>query len=333
MIGERIEASHPFPIGAALILAAGLALAAVGLGTGNRDVAIGGALPIAAGAMLLIWGIGRPFAARFREDGLLVEGQGEPVLVPYASIRNIKVGGRLANPKGPDRGRRPIEILHDSGILRIPSRSSFPTHAIVRFLADRIPDRGSREVNPALADFLRVQEEKFGPEHVYTFRATDRTWKSSLGGLRAFACGVILGGGAWIFLGTRGIGSDGWSPAGIVALIFGLLLFAASFSSFQTTGQTRKLRKNAGLVIGPGGMAMIQGSIQGELRWAELLEARFRDGPRLLQASHGHGIPGIVLRVKGAEIVIADVYDRPLYIIHDLIQMSAELTEPVDVEP
>lgn len=333
MIGERIEARNAFPLGAALLLVAGLGLVAAGLGTGNRDLAIGGALPIAIGAAWWTLRPGRPFTATFQEDGLLVEGEGEPYLVPYASIRNVKVGGRLANPKGPDRGRRPIELLHESGHLRIPARSSFPTHAIVRFLADRIPDRGSREVNPALADFLRVQEETFGPEHIYTFGAADRVWKSSLRGLRAFSLGAMLGAAIWIGLGAAGIGSDGWSPAGIVVLVFGLLLFAASFSEFQTTGQTRKLRKNAGLVIGPGGMAMIQGPIQGELRWAELLEARLQDGVRAFQASHGAGIPGIMLRVKGAEILIADVYDRPLYVIHDLIQMSAELAEPVDAEP
>ncbi len=333
MIGERIEARHAFPLGAALFLLVGLGLLAAGLGMGNRDLAIGGVLPIAIGAVWWASGSVRPFTGTFQEEGLLVEGEGEPFLVPYSSIRNVKVGGRLANPKGPDRGRRPIELLHDSGVLRIPSRSSFPTHTILRFLADRIPDRGSRDVNPALADFLRVQEAKFGPEHVYTFRAADRTWKSSLRGLRAFSIGGILGGAAWIGLGALGIGSDGWSPAGIVTLIFGFLLFAASFSEFQTAGQTRKLRKNAGLVIGPGGMAMIQGPIQGELRWAELVETRFQDGARAFQSTPAAAVPGIVLRVKGAEIVIADVYDRPLYVIHDLIQMSAELTEPVDVEP
>ncbi len=42
--------------------------------------------------------------------------------------------------------------------------------------------------------------------------------------------------------------------------------------------------------------------------------------------------PGILLRVKGADIVIADIYDRPLHVIDNRILASSGRSTPLDRE-
>lgn len=332
MIGERLEAHDPFPLGALLSLTAGVGMLAAGQGLGNVGLAVGAALPIAIGGMWWLLGADRPFTGTFRDDGLMVEGEGDPVLVPYADIRNIRVGGRPANPTGSDRKPRPIAILHGTGALRIASRSNFPTHEIVRFLASRVPDRGGRDVNPALADFLRSQEQAFGPENVVTFRDASSLLTGSRRSFRAFCAGVMLGGASWLALALSGMVPEEWGVAGGAVIVAGVGLYGAGFAESPAAAPMRKLRKGASLVIGPRGMAMVQGPIQGELRWAELLEARFQDRPRAFSSTTTGMVPGILLRVKGAEILIADIYDRPLFVIHDRIMTAAELLEPIDAE-
>jgi hypothetical protein len=38
-----------------------------------------------------------------------------------------------------------------------------------------------------------------------------------------------------------------------------------------------------------------------------------------------------LLRVKGANIVIADIYDRPLYVIHNRILAASGRSTPLDL--
>jgi hypothetical protein len=77
--------------------------------------------------------------------------------------------------------------------------------------------------------------------------------------------------------------------------------------------------KNASLVIAPEGMAMVQGLIQGEVKWPELLDVRFNVKPVGFHMGHHTAFPGIMLSVKGANILIADIYDRPLHVIYNRI--------------
>ena len=78
---------------------------------------------------------------------------------------------------------------------------------------------------------------------------------------------------------------------------------------------------------------MVQGDIQGEVRWPELLEIRFNARPRGLNLGNQRAmLPGIRLWVKGAEIVIADIYDRPLCVIYNRILAAAGRSNPVEAE-
>jgi hypothetical protein len=333
MIGERLESQGGLPWAALLVLAVGVVLVATGLTPGLHELATGGVLPLALGASFWLMGRERHFTATVREEGLDIETGVEPILVPYMSIRNIKVGGRLADPVGCRKSSSRITVLHDGGLLNIPSRLNFPSHQVYRFLAEQVPRSGGRDVNPVLADYLERQEQYFGPESVATFRAASRRMRGAWLGYRAFWIGVMVSGGIWSALAISGLVDSGWGVAGFLCILFGALLYGISFAEGISSGGAIKNWKKASIVVGPHGMAMIQGDIEGEVRWPELLEIRFNTtGSAFNLTSLTASLPGILLRVKGAHILIADIYDRPLHVIHGRILASSGRSTPLDLE-
>jgi len=79
-------------------------------------------------------------------------------------------------------------------------------------------------------------------------------------------------------------------------------------------GPAPRARRRPGLVIAPDGLALVQGDLSGELGWEEL-----RDVKLMQRAGPNGTAPAVVLHVKGAIITIADVYDRPVALIHQQI--------------
>ena len=59
--------------------------------------------------------------------------------------------------------------------------------------------------------------------------------------------------------------------------------------------------------------------IHTEVGWAEVQEVRFRDQAHAFRVSSASHPTGLALRVEGATIIIADIYDRPLHVIHERI--------------
>ncbi|MGO9469427.1 MAG: hypothetical protein ACLQIB_54365 [Isosphaeraceae bacterium] len=330
MIGERIESRGDLPWVWLFFLAVGLGLVTAGLIFGTHWLLTGAALPLALGGSLCLFGRERSLTATFREHGLEVEDAGPPVLVPYASIQNITAGGRLADPAEFRKASCPIEVAHDGGLLQIPSRLNFPSHEVYRFLAKRVPDRGGRDVNPVLAEYLEDQERRFGQDGVRTYRAASRRLRGGRRGYRAFLFGLMGTGAAWTAAGFSGFDETAWGAAGIICAFLGAILYAASFGE-----GIREIKnwKKASLVIGPEGMAMVQGDIQGEVLWPELLQIRFNARPRGFTLGNQRAmLPGILLKVKGANIVIADIYDRPLYVIYHRILAASGRSKPRDGE-
>ncbi len=329
MIGERLESIGHLPRSALSLLAVGIGLLIAGLLSGINGVAIGAALPLLLGTSLWLFGQEPPLTARVREDGLEVENAGPPILVPYVSIQNITVAGRLADPARIRKDSCSITVVHDDGLLEIPSRLNFPSHEVYRFLAERVPDSGGRDVNAVLAEFLDSQERSFGRDRVRTFCAASRRLTGTRRAYRAFLIGVIVAGAAWTAFGFSGWVETAWGAAGIVCVFVGALLYAASFGEGV---RAIKNWRNASLVIGAEGLAMVQGDIQGVVRWPELLEIRFNAKPHGLNIFNERAmLPGILLRVKGADIVIADIYDRPLFVIYNRILAASGRSNPRDV--
>lgn len=327
MIGERLESQFQVPWFALLLLIAGLGLMAVGFSTQASPMVAASVLPLAVGASLLVFGRPPQFSALVREDGLEVEGSGGPLLVPYASIRNIKANGRPADPRRTSSAS--MTVLHDGGVLHIPARLNVPTVEVLRLLVDRLPTSGGREVHPDLVDYLQRQEMYFDAESVATYCAARRLVTGSRRGLRAFAVGMIVGGVIETALASSGNFDVVWAVPGVFCAAIGLVMLITSFVENTASGPLLKQWRKSSLVVGPTGLAMVQGPIHGEVRWPELLEIRFQPKPRGFPPTPANLVPGILLRVKGADIVIADIYDRPLCVIYGRIMTAAGRAEPL----
>ncbi len=110
-----------------------------------------------------------------------------------------------------------------------------------------------------------------------------------------------------------------WLPVGIVLAVFGGLFYLLFRLPATATGVRIKNWRQASLVISPVGLAMVQGDVQGELRWNEVQNVQLRGRAKGIHVTSETTKPGIVLSVEGAKILIADIYDQPLATIHEKI--------------
>lgn len=345
MIGTRLESRSGTPIGAIAWLLLAALLVAGAVAAGNIRPAVGALLPAAIG-LALILARPNPFAATVGEHGLILDdprrrpgddafgpaddrpGEGQPTLA-YEEIQGLFPVGRARLTTLPGPQRFEIRASHPGGVVRIPKRLNASSDDLYRFLTERVPDRGSRDVNPALAAYLKQNEAAFGPERVWSYAAASHlAVKPPMTGLRAGSIAALLVGVLWIVGGVyvannRGI-EDGkaWAGAGGFVAIFGGLFWLVSYatSADRATSLVKKWRQ-ASLVITPVGLALVQGDIQGEVTWGELRDVRLqhrKGGSFHLESTAA--LNGILLKIAGADIVIADIYDRPLHIIYERIR-------------
>lgn len=136
---------------------------------------------------------------------------------------------------------------------------------------------------------------------------------------RSYNSAIVLSAVAWLIWGIAQ-GQEGWIVGGSFGLIFGGLFALLSWlSGRQNLGAVRKWRQ-AGVVVAPDGLALVQGELVGELRWDEVRDVKFGKSSTSFQfTTTAQPLRGIVLKVEGAIIVIADLYDRPLALIHQNI--------------
>jgi hypothetical protein len=317
MIGQRIEGRPGPPPGAVLLFAAALALFAWSAAIASPHPAIAAFLPMAIGAALLLTRP-RPFAAELTEEGLVLT---EPAgLIPYAAIEGLTVAGK------PTGSRVPLYIFHAAGVVAVPPRLTVPTRDVYGFLASRISESGSREVSAPLAEYLRRQVETFGDAKVFSFCPRPHSTPHSRMRAVGVCLAIVATGMVWLVVGI--CGGEKYLPWSIIGgfLAFLFALFALGFGFEGRRSQIKNWRQS-GLVIGPAGLALVQGDMRGELRWGELRKVEYRHRPQSFRLEGvGHRWEsqtphrGIHLIVEGARIVIADIYDRPLPLIYDRIR-------------
>lgn len=337
MVGERLEARSRFPLGALLLLAIGIGFGALviiqGRPESKQDMLTLMVLPLALGLTSLLRSRERRLTATFQADGIEVEGNDGPSHIPYASIRNVWANGRSPDPAGFQHRSCRIAVLHDGGMLRIPPRSNIPSHKTYQFLTGQVLANGGRDVNPNLKEYLERQERFFGQENVWTYQAATQKPPTPYSRARTVAIGLLVTGVIWAALGFTGTGSISWGGAGITCVLFAALVFLVTYAQTSSIRSLPSGWRKASLVIGPQGLAMVQGELQGEVRWTELLDVLYMPKVRSFSFTIHRKVPGIVLRVKGAEFVIIDAYDRPLYVIHEQIRVSSgRFHPPVEAE-
>lgn len=326
MIGRVIEARRRPPWLALALLAAGFALGGLAAWRREPTPAAWAVLPLAMGGCLLALARQRGFTAQLGEDAILLGDERDPLApptpIPYASLRSVHADGWAEAPAAFRKPRATLAVRHEGGVLLIPPRLNVASAEVYRHLARFLPRAGGRDVNPALESYLKEHERRHGPGEVICYKAAATrarpAARRSTRAIRALLAGVVLAGLIWVGIGLAEWPSPEWKYGGAVALIFGSIFWLASFTSALSTPRVPEWRK-ASLVVGPDGLAMVQGPVRGEIRWEELLDLKFAPRPRSFRLVNDVGLAGIRLRVPGATITIADIYECPLYVIYDEI--------------
>jgi hypothetical protein len=318
MIGQTIQSTTRFPLGTGLFFALGSFLVIVGVAQSNLHWIIASVLPLSISVFLWL-SRPRPFVAHFTEDTLEVM---EPLLsILYEKMDGLKAKGRSSDlaKKGPRS--YPIQVHHDEGVLDVPARLNVPSDDVYRFLMAQFSPGGSRAVNPLLESYVTMHEATFGKDHLWTYSARKHLgtgFKKASG--RAVSLAVVLVGIIWAMIGFLNKDYEPWGWMGFTVALFGSLFFFLFWLGTNQAPPRLRNWRDAGLVISPVGLAVIQGDLKGEMRWDELTNVHLKPrGSHLQHQSRLESGPGIRLVVEGATIVLADIYDRPLRIIYERI--------------
>jgi hypothetical protein len=327
MIGQALEANRPFPKGAIVLFALALALVVLSAGVGTIHWAVAAVFPCMWG--ITLWLFREPaFSGQFTETAFVINNPS--LTVPYEKLQGLWAKGRKGDPTRPGRRSFPMQVAHEDGLVYIPANLNVPSEDVYQFLYSHFSPSGSRQVNSQLARYLAVEEEAFGAERVWTYRAREYLAKPfGARKVRAFSLALLFSSPVWIALGPTQKDLAGWICPGLSALFIGFALFLGSFLMTQTGPRGIRHRRQASLVISPGGMAMIQGESKGEMGWDELLDVKWNPiGSQVFAlTSSDVNPPGILLVFEGAKVSIADIYDRPLPIIYKRIAQCWRETE------
>lgn len=306
MIGKTIESQPGSVVGSIGWLVLAVGITALGLLVGQVGPhALLAALPFWLLSFLWVWTRESRFLATFTPTALEVE---EPACrVSYDEMQALLARQRPASPFQTGPPHYPVQIVFADGVIRIPPKLNVASDEVYSFLYTRFTSHGSQTIHPDLAEYLRRKEKKYGGERVWSYRA--RRYRGQGGRAakaRTFFLALFLSGLVWILAGVT-LHYEGWTFGGIAsAIVAGLFLLYYRFNA-RLHPVARKLQQ-ASLVITPDGIALAQADLKGQLRWDEVRDVKYQHGKDL------------VLKVEGALIPVADIYDRPLPLINQLIQ-------------
>lgn len=316
---QNITSRFSSPVGAIVLGMTGVILLAVAVVQANVDMALGAVLPLFL-AIGLAFSRPRSFAAAIEDDRLSVLDP--PVEIPYASIQSLTLKGAPQLPGRDELKPGPILLLHEKGSLEIPASISVPVTDLYVRLVDATTTSGAHDVHSELSPTMREQQEQFGNDRVWTFRARERLGVR-LSHRRAKLCGlaIALSGVVWCVAAASlepRVNMEVWIAGGVISMLVGGFTILIAWAHRRHPGRGIKGWKDSSIVIGPLGIAMIQGDVRGKLEWRELRDVVSKGGRGIPR--HVPGSIGLV--VEGAVIPIVDIYDRPLAAIFKVIRRS-----------
>jgi hypothetical protein len=218
--------------------------------------------------------------------------------------------------------------MHRRGVLEIPSPLDVPIQDVYRALIAVLPATGSYRLSQTFADHSQKEAATFGSERVHAFCRRNNVGRSPSTRRGQICTGLLLLCGMLWCLAYAAISPPNVAREYEPWLVFGILLSVLSVLGWfllylrQHSDKTiARSLENAELVISPTGIAVKQGTVQGHLRWEELLDVRLpAKAPFSFVLTGKELTGGIQLIVAGARIRIADVYDRPIALIYRLIR-------------
>jgi hypothetical protein len=320
----ELHSQHGFSWGAAFWAFWAAVSLVGGLVLGNSHLLI---LSVAPSALALgLWFVRPPeFHATLTDRGL--EFEDASVTIPYAAMESVTMRGRAQDPDSPRLRAGPLMIVYHGGAVEVPARLNVSVKEIYRAILAQMPLTGSRAANPELAGHDQKEVETFGAERVHVFahrRHSERRPSTRRGQVCSgllLLCGIF-----WVSIGLfaadkgKPLEYDHWIGWGVALSILSVVSWLVLNLRQRSVAKIASKLKNAELVISPTGIALMQGDLKGHLRWDELRDARLRVGGWQIVVDREQTADGIDLTISGARIRLADVYDRPLPVIHGLIR-------------
>lgn len=289
---------------------------------GNQHLAILAMAPAMLTLGLLI-GRRREFRGLLTDEALCSENP--PLTLPYAEIEGLTINGVGYDPDTP-KLKGHLMVIHRQGVLEIPKLQNVPSHKLYRAILTMLPTTGNPKLSSSFAEHVAKESALFGHDRVHVFgrrKVLGRrpsTRRSQLCAALLLFCGI---GWCLIFAFAdpdERRNYEPWVAWGFVLSLLSTLAWLIQYlRQIPLVGNARSL-KNAELVISPTGLAVQQGDLQGHLRWAELLDVRCHGRTPIFVMSRAELPKGVIhLVVAGAAVQLADVYDRPIALIHRLI--------------
>jgi hypothetical protein len=312
MIGTTIDARPPYPKGAVSFLIVATALIGLGLAMANVHLLIAAAMPLVL-AFCLWQGQPAHVVLIVEHDGLRVFGNHEKI--HFDDIVDVVVGGisQRTNPSRPPQ--QAIEVHHAQGCLVVPHRMSSAPAEFCRFLVAKLEPHPTREAPAALAAYASEQITKFGPQKVHVIHARRHIaeiWRKRR--TRWVWTGIFLGAVSWMAAGVAGTFARpeqddfaAWVGFGaIIAIVSGLAYLVTRLGAAKNSQRQLHRHPNACIVIGPTGLAMSQGELQGAMPWHEVKKA----SSSVSQFFRTSRMNGVQIQIRGGEIVAFDIYER-----------------------
>ena len=320
---HEIIAEPPFPWMALLWAALAILLLTAGVLQGNPHLCLAAAPFVALSLGLILF---RPphIAGRLDEAALVLTNP--QITIPYSAIESITLAGKPQDAEGKLKSG-PIGLFHCAGALAIPPQLNRPVEDVYRDLLAKTETSGSREVPVRLQEFYAKEVEAFGEGRVWSFRARRQLFDAPANRRRkACFAFLLIAGIVWVVASVmlHQPGRDdyiGWGIGGGWLIVVGLLGAVVSSSQNRRLAKQLPRWQDSGIVIAPSGIGMVQGDVQGQLRWDELREVRMGRPPRSFGLEVSAGLTGgLELIVAGASVRVCDIYDRPLPVIAKFIR-------------
>jgi hypothetical protein len=330
MIGSVFEERRYPPFAAVAWLLLAVVCLVIGVLSREMGWAIFAILPATLGVILLI---ARPalFRAELAADELCIHSSGQSL--PYQQITAVQFV-----PVGTTGDRGSLHLTHQQGQVVIPANISISSIDLYFFLLSHSALVPVVDIPTAIAQYYHSQTTTFGEDRVWLHcvrspvKIEGRVGKFIgpsllLVAIAWLVLSFVLNEAGWfvaaILLGLAALpvwfsgyqrsksialrDDQGWLLVGLLFFPFGLLLYLGNRS------RRAKMLRKAGMVISPAGLALIQGDLEGQMRWAELKKVLFRKGSLLRS-------PVVQLGFEGAKINILDIFETPIAEIHRQIE-------------
>jgi hypothetical protein len=210
----------------------------------------------------------------------------------------------------------------------LPQKINIEASELIRFLLSKAPRQPSRPVHSLLMEYFAEQQSKFGSEKVHVIHARELMAAPGRRRLRRWVTAAIAFTGiAWIALAVA-LGPmsrdaelyGAWIALGCVAVFLTVPVYFAMRSGDGTADSQVAKFPHACIVIGPAGLAMVQGEIQGAIRWDEITKVT----TKISQWLRTSRTSGVQILVRGGEILVLDIYERSPAELERLIRGNLE---------